>query len=185
MSDDEYSDQELDIEDNVEQGEEESLIVRDRGEMIFQSLNDKELEKLTNEFLSNYIKHKANINTIIDVLIQKSTINNILNKEQYVNLLTTFTVRLVETSLKQAYNDLNEDKISWEHDIFSDIKEKEKKEVAKRLQPVTIKEGIYTCKKCGGKKTQSYEVQLRRADEPATVFVECVNPKCKYSWKIN
>ena len=68
---------------------------------------------------------------------------------------------------------------------FEEIKMNEEKEVNKRLKPVEIKEGIYTCKKCGGKRTQSYEVQLRRADEPATVFIECVNPKCRNKWSIN
>ena len=46
--------------------------------------------------------------------------------------------------------------------------------------PVT--EGVYKCRKCGGRKTRQNEMQTRSADEPMTIFIHCVT--CGNSWKI-
>ena len=39
----------------------------------------------------------------------------------------------------------------------------------------------YTCKLCESKQCSSFEIQLRGSDEPATVFITCV--ECSYRWK--
>ena len=44
-----------------------------------------------------------------------------------------------------------------------------------------IQDGMYTCKKCKGKKTTFYEQQTRSADEPMTVFVHCLD--CDHKMK--
>ena len=44
-----------------------------------------------------------------------------------------------------------------------------------------ITEGVYKCKKCGGKRTIQHEQQTRSADEPMTLFITCVD--CKNTWK--
>ena len=40
------------------------------------------------------------------------------------------------------------------------------------LANMTVKEGMYTCSRCKGKKTTFYEQQTRSADEPMTTFVQ-------------
>jgi transcription elongation factor S-II len=45
-----------------------------------------------------------------------------------------------------------------------------------------ISEGMYTCRKCKGKRTTSQEIQMRSADEPMTIFITCVD--CGNSWRI-
>jgi DNA-directed RNA polymerase subunit M/transcription elongation factor TFIIS len=40
---------------------------------------------------------------------------------------------------------------------------------------------MYTCKKCRSKKCTYYEMQTRSADEPATVFVTCLD--CGKRWR--
>jgi transcription elongation factor S-II len=40
---------------------------------------------------------------------------------------------------------------------------------------------MFTCKKCRGKKCTYYELQTRSADEPATIFVTCLD--CGKNWK--
>lgn len=42
-------------------------------------------------------------------------------------------------------------------------------------------DGFYTCK-CGSKKTSYYQQQTRGADEPMTVFIECLD--CHNKWKM-
>lgn len=44
-----------------------------------------------------------------------------------------------------------------------------------------VKEGMYTCSKCKGKKTTFYEQQTRSADEPMTTFVQCLD--CGHNMK--
>ena len=40
---------------------------------------------------------------------------------------------------------------------------------------------MFTCKKCRSKKCTYYELQTRSADEPATIFVTCLD--CGKNWK--
>jgi len=42
-------------------------------------------------------------------------------------------------------------------------------------------ESVFTCKRCGSKRTIQAERQVRSADEPMTIFVTCVD--CGNSWK--
>ena len=41
----------------------------------------------------------------------------------------------------------------------------------------------YKCHKCKTRKCTYYELQTRSADEPMTIFVNCLN--CKYKWCIS
>jgi len=41
---------------------------------------------------------------------------------------------------------------------------------------------MFTCRKCKGKRCTYYEMQTRSADEPATVFITCVD--CKNHWRM-
>jgi len=47
--------------------------------------------------------------------------------------------------------------------------------------PATMPDGAFTCNKCKSKKTTYYELQTRSADEPMTVFVNCL--MCRNRWK--
>lgn len=47
-------------------------------------------------------------------------------------------------------------------------------------QPVGIK-GLFICKRCHSDETISTEMQTRSADEPMTIFIQCV--KCKNRWR--
>ena len=43
---------------------------------------------------------------------------------------------------------------------------------------------LFQCGKCKKRKTSYYELQIRSADESATIFITCLNPKCKNQWRI-
>lgn len=188
MSDNDLSDTEFDLEqeeNELDENESEDQNLRIKGNWIYENYSSNTLREETLSFLSHYMKHKENRILTEEEIHKRSTINNIFYPEIYMNLISMFITSLVDKGLKTTFDDLMNDKLGWNHPVFEEIKMNEEKEVNKRLKPVEIKEGIYTCKKCGGKRTQSYEVQLRRADEPATVFIECVNPKCRNKWSIN
>jgi DNA-directed RNA polymerase subunit M/transcription elongation factor TFIIS len=42
-------------------------------------------------------------------------------------------------------------------------------------------DGAFTCSKCRSKKTTFYEMQTRSADEPMTLFIQCLS--CGSRWK--
>jgi DNA-directed RNA polymerase subunit M/transcription elongation factor TFIIS len=42
----------------------------------------------------------------------------------------------------------------------------------------------FKCPRCKQRKCSYTEVQTRSADEPMTIFVTCVNPKCKHQWRM-
>lgn len=46
-----------------------------------------------------------------------------------------------------------------------------------------VEDGMFECKKCKSKKILTMSKQVRRADEPTTVFAKCSH--CKYSWVVN
>jgi transcription elongation factor S-II len=45
----------------------------------------------------------------------------------------------------------------------------------------TFVSGLYKCGRCKGLKTTYTQAQIRRADEPMTTFVSCL--QCGHSWK--
>lgn len=40
-----------------------------------------------------------------------------------------------------------------------------------------------TCPACSAGQAYFMEVQIRSADEPATIFYKCVNPECNHIWR--
>lgn len=45
----------------------------------------------------------------------------------------------------------------------------------------TVPDGAFTCSKCKSKKTSFVEMQTRSADEPMTLFIQCLS--CSKRWK--
>jgi DNA-directed RNA polymerase subunit M/transcription elongation factor TFIIS len=86
--------------------------------------------------------------------------------------------------LKDILDMLKKNKLGFDSFYYDDIREIVKKEIKKLQLPIEVAEGVFECPKCKGKLTQSYQLQLRSADEPATIFVNCVNKTCKYKWRI-
>lgn len=78
--------------------------------------------------------------------------------------------------------------------LASEVKKQEREEVQKanldsrrtdwdqeQAQKGGANQGFFTCKKCGGKRTNFYQLQTRGADEPMTNFVNCYD--CGNRWK--
>ena len=79
-------------------------------------------------------------------------------------------------------------------DLASEVKKQEREETQKanldarrtdwdqeKAQQSGKNRGFFTCKKCGGKNTNFYQLQTRGADEPMTNFVNCYD--CGNRWK--
>jgi len=61
------------------------------------------------------------------------------------------------------------------------IQQKILRDQSKLTTNIEASTDMYTCKKCKSKKCTYYELQIRSADEPATIFVTCLD--CGKHWK--
>ena len=61
------------------------------------------------------------------------------------------------------------------------ILQKTKRDASKYDTHIEASTDMFTCKKCKSKKCTYYELQTRSADEPATIFVTCLD--CGKHWR--
>lgn len=61
------------------------------------------------------------------------------------------------------------------------IQQKIKRDASKFDTNIEASTDMFTCKKCKSKKCTYYELQTRSADEPATIFITCLD--CGKHWK--
>jgi len=61
------------------------------------------------------------------------------------------------------------------------IDNKIKRDANKYTTNIKASTDMFTCKKCKSKRCTYYELQTRSADEPATIFVTCLD--CGKNWK--
>jgi len=61
------------------------------------------------------------------------------------------------------------------------IAQKQKRDASKYDKRIGASTDMFTCKKCHKKNCTYYEMQTRSADEPATIFVTCLD--CGKHWK--
>lgn len=64
---------------------------------------------------------------------------------------------------------------------------KDKKKEKKKIEIVEARNDIHSvvsadCPKCGNNKAYTWALQTRAADEPETIFYQCV--KCKHKWRV-
>ena len=61
------------------------------------------------------------------------------------------------------------------------IDKKIKREASKFKTNIQASTDMFTCRKCKSKKCTYYELQTRSADEPATIFITCLD--CGKNWR--
>jgi transcription elongation factor S-II len=62
------------------------------------------------------------------------------------------------------------------------IERKTKRDASKFDHRVGASTAMFTCSRCQSKNCTYYEMQTRSADEPATIFITCLN--CDKHWRI-
>lgn len=63
------------------------------------------------------------------------------------------------------------------------IDKKKKRDANRYSNNMQASTDIFTCRKCRSKRCTYYELQTRSADEPATIFVTCLD--CGKNWKFS
>ena len=61
------------------------------------------------------------------------------------------------------------------------IEKKMKRDASKYTDNIQASTNMYTCRKCKSNRCTYYEMQTRSADEPATIFVTCLD--CGKHWR--
>jgi transcription elongation factor S-II len=61
------------------------------------------------------------------------------------------------------------------------IEKKIKRDASRFNTNIEASTDMFTCKKCRSKRCTYYELQTRSADEPATIFITCLD--CGKNWK--
>ncbi len=61
------------------------------------------------------------------------------------------------------------------------LDQKMKRDANKYTNDIQASTDMFTCRKCKSKRCTYYEMQTRSADEPATLFVTCLD--CGKNWK--
>ena len=61
------------------------------------------------------------------------------------------------------------------------IAQKIKRDINKYETKIQASTDMFTCRKCKSKRCTYYELQTRSADEPATIFITCLD--CGKNWK--
>ena len=118
------------------------------------------------------------------------------NKNKYMNKLQyLFEILHPESSVynKKIVSDINNGSLSTSDLIYGfpwDIYKEHWKDILdeqnKNDKIIMDKTPIYTttqftCSKCKNKECKTYSLQTRSADEPTTIFVNCI--KCNNTWK--
>jgi DNA-directed RNA polymerase subunit M/transcription elongation factor TFIIS len=145
----------------------------------------------------------------VQELLRKCTTEENVNRHEVVNMLKTIIYlrdnlrgnnqltdlynrisKHVKSTLSSKDRDKNKIdlyvilemcKPKFELFLYDEFEEQERREISNMEEPPSVEEGLFTCRKCNSKKTQSYSVQLRRSDEPATIFIQCM--KCGSNWR--
>ena len=149
-------------------------------------LKDDETEENKKELIEKIIQIEEKIyekfkgdgpysNRVLEIIHNIKDKDNTEFREGIVNgklspedLSTMDVIKMVNQEKRKEINQTIENRVN---EARSDWNEKHAK----------VTEGVYKCKKCGGKKTTQSEMQTRSADEPMTIFIHCVD--CGNSWK--
>lgn len=106
----------------------------------------------------------------------KSIMINIRGKHNIIEKLNNKEIQGRELANYRPH-DWNPD--SWKETISEKLK---RSTASGAVQQNTT--DLFRCGKCKQRHTSYYELQIRSADEPATIFITCLNPKCKNQWRI-
>ena len=129
---------------------------------IKESNNNKIIKKWDNPyFVQLYLDR---LKSIFVNLKNENLINKIKNDEITAQTLAFMT-----------HQEMNED--IWK--VLLD--KKIKRDANKYTNNTQASTDMFTCRKCKSKRCTYYELQTRSADEPATIFVTCLD--CGKNWK--
>lgn len=132
----------------------------------------------------NYAIKEANNKKLIKKWDNPSFVQVYLDhlRSIYINLKNPMIVEKIKTDeiLPQTLAFMTHQEMNPTH-WKEQLELKAKRDIAKFTNNIKASTDMFTCKKCKSKKCTYYELQTRSADEPATIFVTCLD--CGKNWK--
>ena len=153
-------------------------------ERLHTILEDKTLSTNMEKGIYNYAIKEANARKIIKKW------DNPYFSILYIDRLRSIYFNIKNTELLQQIknNDITPQTVAFmTHQELNPehwkelIDKKIKRDANKFTMNIQASTDMFTCKKCRSKKCTYYELQTRSADEPATIFVTCLD--CGKNWK--
>ena len=143
-------------------------------------------------------KHATNLEKgVYNYTIQEATFRKIVKKWENPAFSQLYLDRMRSVYINLKNNDLLHQIQTGEtpaqtvafmtHQEFNPVRwrelidRKKKRDASKCTNTIEASTDMFTCKKCKSKKCTYYELQTRSADEPATVFITCLD--CGKNWK--
>lgn len=140
-----------------------------------------QFQELSETTLSGFIHKKENRKKITKKLWDLA--NGDAEQATYY-LYEIFVEYLLNPKLEELFQIIRSGKIGWRNHLFDESKNvvmlQEHDDFL--MKPPDVEEGVIQCHRCKSKKTYSFSKQTRRADESATVFVQCAN--CNLSFRM-
>ena len=134
---------------------------------IYNKTIDESIEKTIIKKWNNYLFVQLYLDRLKYVYF-------ILKNPEIVNKINNGTIKASEIAYK-SHQDLYPDK--WESQL-----EKKKQRIENKYFPkIEASTDAYTCRKCKKNRCTYYQVQIRSADEPMTVFIRCIS--CGKQWR--
>ena len=134
---------------------------------------------------------------VFNFAIKEANLRKIIKKWENGRFVQLYTDRLrtifINLKNSELLNSLNNGEITPQQLAFMThqemnpdhwrtlIEQKTVRDANKFSNNIQASTDMFTCKKCRGKRCTYYELQTRSADEPATIFVTCLD--CGKNWK--
>jgi transcription elongation factor S-II len=155
-------------------------------------------EKLENQFAITNRENVINLEKgVYNFAIKEANARKIIKKWENSRFVQLYTDRLrsifVNLKNSELLFALNSGEITPQQLAFMThqemdpehwrkwIEQKAMRDANKFTNNIQASTDMFTCKKCKGKRCTYYELQTRSADEPATIFVTCLD--CGKNWK--
>lgn len=100
----------------------------------------------------------------------RTILANLMRSDEFKKRIMSGEVKAEEIATMDPKDMLDEALRKKRDEMEKDIVDAKRSDFM--LANMTVKEGMYTCSRCKGKKTTFYEQQTRSADEPMTTFVQ-------------
>jgi transcription elongation factor S-II len=154
--------------------------------------------RLNEKIGEQYVKIASNLEkAIFNYAIKEATQKKIIKKWEnpYFKQLYVDRLRTIVNNLKhpEILQQLQSEELKPQVFVFMThqemnpsrwstlIQQKIKRDASKFNTNIEASTDMFTCKKCKSKKCTYYELQTRSADEPATIFITCLD--CGKHWK--
>ena len=145
----------------------------------------EELRENSRNIMSKYFKLEKNVNSIEEKLYNLVSEKYTKHIEESYNTFLHIIIymRISKVSIKDIASYIKEDRLEYKHPNFNRLHLKQIDNDEYLENPFEVLSGVVKCKKCGSDKTVSYSKQDRSADEPMSVYAQCMI--CKTKWREN